>query len=157
MTEISHEGGCGCGAVRYRLTDEPIFVNNCHCRLCQRQTGTSSAVNAFIEASQLQHLSGELTEHEFQTGSGGTQTVIRCATCGTPVWSHYSGLDRKAAAVRVGTLDEPSQMRLDAAIYVVDKPAWAGLPDGIPQFDAYYAYADLLPPDRFDRLKALLA
>jgi hypothetical protein len=157
MTEISHEGGCGCGAVRHRLTDEPIFVNNCHCRRCQRQTGTSSAVNAFIETSQLEHLSGELTEHEFQTGSGGTQTVIRCAICGTPVWSHYSGLDRKAVAIRVGTLDEPSHVHPDAAIYVLDKPAWAGLPEGIPQFDAYYAYADLLPPDRFERLKALLA
>ena len=51
----------------------------------------------------------------------------------------------------------PSQMRLDAAIYVVDRPIWAGLPGGIPQFDAYYAYAELLPPDRFDRLKALVA
>ena len=40
MASKTLEGGCGCGAVRYRLTDEPIFVNNCHCRLCQRQTGT---------------------------------------------------------------------------------------------------------------------
>lgn len=157
MTEISLEGGCGCGSVRYRLTDEPIFVNNCHCRLCQRQTGTPSAVNAFIEASKLEHLSGELTEFEFQTGSGGAQTVVRCATCGTPVWSHYSGLGRKAPAVRVGTLDEPSEIRLDAAIYVADKAAWAALPDGVPQFDAYYGYADLLPPDRVDRFRALFA
>lgn len=156
MTNKSLDGGCGCGAVRYRLTDDPIFVNNCHCRLCQRQTGTASAVNAFIESSKLQHLSGELCEHEFETGSGGKQIVVRCAGCGTPLWSHYSGLDRKAAAIRVGTLDEPSHVRLDAAIYTADRPAWADLPDGVPQFEAYYAYADLLPSDRFDRLKSLL-
>lgn len=157
MTEKSHEGRCGCGAVRYRLTDDPIFVNNCHCRLCQRQTGTASAVNAFIETSQLLHLTGDVTEHELQTGSGGMQTVVRCAKCGTPMWSHYSGLARKAAAVRVGTLDEPSRVRPDAVIYAVDKPAWMALPDGIPQFDAYYDYAEVLPPERFNRLKSLMS
>ena len=151
------EGGCGCGAVRYRLKEEPIFVNNCCCRLCQRQTGTGSAVNAFIETRRLEHLSGELTEHDFETGSGGTQTVVRCSKCGTPLWSHYAGLARKAAAVRVGTLDDPSAVRPDAVIYAADKPEWTTLPKSIPQFAAYYDYAELLPPDRFSRLKALLA
>ena len=155
MTSKTLEGGCGCGAVRYRLTDEPIFVNNCHCRLCQRQTGTGSAVNAFIESGKLEQLSGELSEHELATGSGGTQIIVRCATCGTPVWSHYR-LGRKAAAVRVGTLDDPSAVRPDAAIYVADRPAWAPLPEGVPQFETYYNPAELLAPERFARLKALL-
>jgi hypothetical protein len=149
------EGGCGCGAVRYRLKDEPIFVNNCHCRLCQRQTGTGSAVNAFIEMDRLELLSGELSEHEFKTGSGATQIVIRCARCGTPVWSHYR-LGRKAAAVRVGTLDDPSAAKPDAAIYVADRPEWAPLPEGVPQFTEYYDAAELLRPERYARLKALL-
>lgn len=156
MSTRTLDGGCGCGAVRYRLSDEPMFVNNCHCRLCQRQTGTGSAVNAFIETSKLQHLSGALTEHEFTTGSGGTQVVIRCADCGTPLWSHYPGLGRKAAGVRVGTLDDPSELRPDAAIFVVQRPAWAPLPEGIPKFDAYYDYAELLSPERLSRLKQLL-
>ena len=151
------EGGCGCGEVRYRLTDEPIFVNNCHCRLCQRQSGTASAVNAFIETSRLEHLSGELTEYDFETGSGGTQTVVRCATCGTPLWSHYAGLARKAAAVRVGTLDDPSALRPDAVIFTAGKPEWTALPESIPQFAAYYDYSELLGPERLSRLKALLA
>jgi len=155
MTSKTLEGGCGCGAVRYRLNDEPIFVNNCHCRLCQRQTGTGSAVNAFIEMDRLQPLSGELVEHEFETGSGATQTVIRCAKCGTPVWSHYR-LGRKAAAVRVGTLDNPSAIRPDAAIYVADKPDWSPLPEDVPQFDTYYSPQELLSPERFARLKALI-
>jgi hypothetical protein len=156
MTSKTMEGGCGCGAVRYRLDDEPIFVNNCHCRLCQRQTGTGSAVNAFIESDKLEHLSGELSEHELETGSGGTQIVVRCAKCGTPVWSHYPRLGRKGAAVRVGTLDDPSAVRPDAAIFVADKPAWAPLPEGVPQFEVHYNPAELLPPERFARLKALL-
>jgi|SRR6478672_4828682 len=155
MTSQTLEGRCGCGAVRYRLTDEPIFVNNCHCRLCQRQTGTGSAVNAFIEMDRLEHLSGELAEYGFETGSGATQIVVRCANCGTPLWSHYR-LGRKAAAVRVGTLDDPSSVRPDAAVYVTARPAWAPLPDGVPRFEAYYNPAQLLSPERYARLKALL-
>jgi hypothetical protein len=157
MTSKTLEGGCGCGAVRYRLNDEPILVNNCHCRLCQRQTGAGSAVNAFIETDRLEHLSGELSEHEFETGSGGTQVVVRCAKCGTALWSHYPRLGRKGAAVRVGTLDEPSAVRPDAAIYIADRPEWAPLPEGVPHFDPGYKPADLLPPKRYARMKALMS
>lgn len=156
MSDRSLEGGCGCGAVRYRFTGEPIFVNNCHCKQCQQQTGAGSAVNAFIETDRLEHLSGELSEHEFITGSGGIQVVIRCAKCGTPVWSHYPRLGRKAAGIRVGTLDDPSAVHPDAAIFVAERPSWAPLPEGVPVFDTYYSAAELLPAERFERLKALL-
>jgi hypothetical protein len=156
MTSETLEGGCGCGAVRYRLKDEPMYVNNCHCRLCQIQTGTGSAVNAFIETDRLEHLSGELSEHEFVTGSGGIQIVVRCAKCGKPLWSHYPRLGRKTAGIRVGTLDDPSAVRPDAAIFVVSKPEWAPLPEGVPQFEEYYNPAELLPAERFERMKALL-
>lgn len=155
MTSKTLDGGCACGAVRYRLKDEPIFVNNCHCTLCQRQTGAGSAVNAFIEMDRLEHLSGALSEHQLKTGSGATQIIIRCEKCGTPVWSHYR-LGRKAAAVRVGTLDDPSAVRPDAAIFVVDRPSWGPLPDDVPRFETYYNPAELLPPDRFARLQALV-
>ncbi|WP_246352602.1 GFA family protein [Sphingomonas xinjiangensis] len=150
------EGGCGCGAVRYRMQDAPIFVNNCHCSLCQKQTGTGSAVNAFIETDRVEHLSGKLTAHELTTGSGGVQTIMRCALCGTPVWSHYPRLGEAGAAVRVGTLDDPSSVRPDAAIFVAEKPSWVALPKGVPCFEGAYRPADVLPPKRFERLKALL-
>ena len=150
------EGGCACGAVRYRMLDAPIFVNNCHCRLCQRQTGTGSAVNAFIETDRLEQLSGALTAHELPTGSGGVQRIMRCAACGTPVWSHYPRMGDKGAAVRVGTLDDPSAVRPDAAIFVGERPSWAPLPEGVPRFDGIYKPAELLPPERLQRLAALI-
>ena len=53
MGEKRREGGCGCGHVRYRVEGEPIFVNNCHCRLCQQQTGSTSVVNAFFETERV--------------------------------------------------------------------------------------------------------
>lgn len=156
MASRTLKGGCSCGAVRYRLTDDPIVVNNCHCGLCQRQTGTGSAVNAFIETERVEQLSGELSRHEVRTGSGGIQTIVRCASCGTPLWSHYPGLGDRASAVRVGTLDDPSALRPDAAIFVADKAAWSTLPAGVPAFDAFYDPAEVLPPSRFERFKALL-
>jgi len=157
MTSKTLEGGCGCGAVRYRLNDEPYIVHNCHCSLCQRQTGTGSAVNAFIETDRLEHLSGDLSEHKFTTGSGGTQIVVRCANCGTPLWSHYPRLGRRVAGVRVGTLDDPSATPPDVAIFVADKPGWAPLPEGVPRFDAFYNPADVYSEKSMVRLKALLA
>ena len=156
MTSKTLEGGCGCGAVRYRLTDKPYIVHNCHCSRCQRQTGTGSAVNAFIESDRFEHLSGELREDEFETGSGGVQVVVRCAKCATPLWSYYPRLERKVAAVRVGTLDDPSAAPPDVAIFVADKPSWASLPDGVQAFDQFYNPAEVYSPESMARLKALL-
>ena len=150
------EGGCACGAVRYRLLDTPIFVNNCHCRICQRQSGGGSAVNLFIETERLDHLSGELSAHDVLTGSGATQTIMRCVGCGTAVWSHYPRLGRAGAAIRAGTLDDPSAVRPDAAIFVADRPAWAPLPEGVPAFEQGYNQKEVLPPERWQRILAML-
>ncbi len=56
------EGGCTCRAVRYRMTSRPLFVNCCHCRWCQRETGASFALNAMIEADRVVLLSGSLEQ-----------------------------------------------------------------------------------------------
>jgi hypothetical protein len=113
-------------------------------------------VNAFIESSRLEHLSGELKESKLPTGSGGTQTIMRCNQCGTPVWSHYPRLGRAGAAVRVGTLDNPSAISPDAAIYVAERPSWAALPQGVPAFEGPYKPAEVLDSERLARLRALL-
>lgn len=149
-------GGCACGAVRYEIGAEPIFVNNCHCVLCQRQTGSTSVVNAFVETDVLTRLSGETVRHVVKTGSGGDHVIVRCASCGTALWSHYPRLGELGAGVRAGTLDDPGAVRPDAAIFTASRMPWVTLPDGIPHFKATYDPAELLPPERFARLKALV-
>mgnify|MGYP001210674719 CR=1 FL=1 len=157
MSDIVREGGCGCGAVRYRIEGDPIFVNNCHCRLCQHQTGSTSVVNAFIESERITLLQGELRDHAVTSGSGGQQVIRRCTECGTALWSHYPRLGQLGAGLRVGTLDDPDAWRPDAVIYTASKMPWVPLPEGIPAFETTYKPQELLAPDKWERLLALVA
>ena len=156
MTEGIREGGCGCGAARYKFEGEPIYVNNCHCRQCQQQTGSTSVVNAFIESERVTLVSGSLTEHEFKAGSGGSHFICRCSECGCALWSHYPRAGRFGLGLRVGTLDDPSSLTPDAAIFVAERMPWVTLPSDIPRFDAYYDQTVVLPPDRVARIEALI-
>lgn len=151
-----HEGGCACGAVRYRVEGEPIFVNNCHCRLCQRQTGSTSVVNAFYETERLTLLEGELSDHTVTAGSGGPHVIRRCKSCGVAVWSHYPRLGRLGAGVRVGTLDRPGDFRPDAVIFAESAMPWAVFPEDIPVFETVYDQTKVLQPEQVERLMALI-
>ena len=155
MSETQHEGGCACGAVRYRVEGAPIFVNNCHCTLCQRQTGSTSVVNAFYETERFKLLAGELTVNVVPAGSGKPHEIHRCAKCGTAIFSHYPRLGALGLGLRVGTLDDSSAFKPDAAIFVANKMPWVSLPEGVPAFEQTYNPAEILPPERMARLKAL--
>jgi len=154
--QVTREGGCSCGHVRYRVEGGPIFVNNCHCRLCQRQTGSTSVVNAYFESEAVTLLEGELTEHEVAAGSGGPHIICRCSQCGSALWSHYPRLGRLGLGLRAGTMDDPGAFAPDAVIFTESKMPWVALPEGIPAFETVYNPFELLPPERVVRLQAML-
>jgi hypothetical protein len=88
------EGGCACGALRYRLASGPMFVHCCHCRDCQRQTGSAFVLNALIETNRVEKLSGETRAVAAPTDSGRPNHIHRCTSCGTAMWSHYAAFWR---------------------------------------------------------------
>jgi len=148
-------GGCACGTVRYRLRSAPMFVHCCHCRDCQRQTGSAFVINALIETDRVELQSGDPQPFAMPTDSGRPHNIYRCPVCGTAVWSDYG--DRKVLRfVRVGTLDEPSTLRPDVHIYVRAKQPWVALPDGVPAFEAYYDPKKLWPAESIERRRAIL-
>lgn len=132
------EGGCTCGAVRYRLASAPIFVNCCHCRWCQRETGSAFAVNAMIERDRVELLRGDIDTIVVPSESGKGQRIVRCRACRVALWSHYPGGGDAIAFVRVGTLDDPDALPPDAHVYTESKQAWLALPAGAPAFAAFY-------------------
>ena len=75
---VAREGGCSCGAVRYRLTSEPMFVHCCHCLNCQRQTGSAFVINLLLEADRMELFAGEPQPVEVPRDDGSTQTIFRC-------------------------------------------------------------------------------
>ena len=141
--EAFAHGGCACGEIRYRLLEKPIVVQSCHCRWCQRESGSAFAVNALIETERVELTGGTPDSVVRPSESGRGQEVVLCPTCKVVVWSHYGGVGAKASFVRVGTLDNPDKCPPAAHIYTESKQARVRLPDGAEVFEKYYRGADV--------------
>jgi hypothetical protein len=146
------EGGCACGAVRYRLVSEPMFVHCCHCLNCQRQTGSAFVINLLIEGDRLELLAGEPQAVDVPRDDGSMQRIYRCPDCQVAVFSEYGRPEVRF--VRSGTLDDPKGITPDVHIYTRSKVDWLALPDGAPAFDEYYDSKQLWPAASLERLRA---
>lgn len=152
---VSREGGCACGAVRYRLASDPLFVHCCHCLNCQRQTGSAFVVNVLIETERVEILSGDPQPVDVPRDGGKTQRIWRCPTCQVALFSRYTRGGIRF--VRAGTLDDPASVAPDVHIFTRSKLPWVTLPDSVPAFPVYYDVKKLWPAESLERLDALTA
>ena len=155
MPEATYDGGCACGEVRYRMTSGPLFVNCCHCRWCQRETGSAFVLNAMIEADRVELLTGEPEIVHTPSNSGRGQDIARCSTCRVAVWSHYGGAGSKVSFIRVGTLDEPDRLPPNVHIFTDSKQPWVVLPPDMPAVAEYYDRNALWPAESLERIRIL--
>ena len=146
------EGGCSCGAVRYRLLSAPMFVHCCHCRNCQKHTGTAFVINLLIETSRVELLRGELVETEMPLNGGSPNKIFRCSKCLIAVWSEYGRPQFRF--VRAGTLDDPAAVSPDVHIFTRSKLPWVTLPASVPQFEEFYDPKTLWPMETLERSRA---
>ena len=145
------EGGCSCGAVRYRLTTEPLVVHCCHCLNCQRQTGSAFVINLLIEADRVELLAGE------PRPVSAARRRERPADLPLPRvrGRRLQRVRPPGGALRTrGTLDDPSAVAPDVHIYTRSKMPWVTLPPSVPAFDVYYDSKTLWPPEKLERLRA---
>jgi hypothetical protein len=154
--DFSLDGGCTCAAVRYRMTSKPMFVHCCHCRWCQRESGSSFALNALIEADRVILLTGEPEMVDTPSNSGKGQKIFRCPACRVALWSNYAGAGNAIRFVRVGTLDEPDRLPPDIHIYTGSKQPWVLLPPDTPAVEEYYDRSKYWPKESLARRRALI-
>ena len=151
------DGGCSCRDVRYRLASAPMFVHCCHCRWCQRETGSAFALNALIEADRVQLLHGSPEVIDTPSNSGKGQRISRCPRCRIALWSNYAGAGERIRFVRVGTLDDPDRCPPDIHIYTMSRQPWVVLPAGATVVREYYKPAEVWPAASLERRNAVLA
>jgi hypothetical protein len=152
---VIRDGGCSCGAVRYRLTGDPLFVNCCHCLNCQRQTGSAFVINVLIEADRVEIVQGEPQPVDVLSDDGSKQEIVRCPACQIALYSIYGR--PSVYFVRAGTLDEPSSVSPDAHIFTRSKLPWVEIPEAVPSFEIYYDADELWPAASLERRRALAA
>ena len=126
-----HEGGCVCGAVRYRVRGHPVFGAVCHCRYCQRRLGSAFATVAYFDAANVEVVRGDLTEYEHHSDESGRWLRMRfCPRCGTTV-THTTEVRPGMRAIAVGTLDDAEWLRLDRHIWIRSKRPWVSIPPDV--------------------------
>ena len=152
---VPREGGCACGATRYRLTSDPLFTHCCHCLNCQRQTGSAFVINLLIETDCVELLAGAPQPVDVPRDDGSSQRIFRCPTCQVAVFSQYGRPEVRF--VRGGTLDDPSRVTPDVHIFTRSKLGWVTLPDSVPAFEVYYDTKALWPACSLERLAAVPA
>lgn len=150
-------GGCACRAIRYELTESPLIVHACHCRDCQRITGSAFVINIWIEKKFVETGAAVPKSFRLAGGSGKPHDIFFCGTCGTYVWSRYHGAPGDALFIRAGTLDNPDAVKPDVHIFTRSKLPWLVLPGEVPAFKSFYKIEKVWPAESRERLRRMVS
>ena len=131
MPSFPCEGGCACGAIRYRLLEDPISLHVCHCTYCQTITGTAFILSMPTKRRSLEVIRGEQTWTGVEKATG-LEINRSCPRCSTRLWSEAGG-DR--VVLRPGTLDDTRWLTPVAHIWTASKQPWVEIPADVLQYE----------------------
>ena len=126
------KGGCLCGQVRYSANAEPVFVGVCHCKDCQKETGSAFMVAVAIPQAAVS-VQGPAKTYATKADSGKSNVRRLCPNCGSTILSQPEGLPG-VSVIRAGTLDDTSWVKPGMEIYCDSKQSWVQLGGGIASF-----------------------
>jgi len=119
-------GGCQCGALRYRISGDPITVYVCHCHDCQKQSASAFGMSLWADSTKFQLLRGELSFYHTQGDSGAVKNCAYCQHCGTRIY-HTSDQPGAILSVKAGSLDDTSHLRPVAHLWTRRAQPWIGI------------------------------
>jgi hypothetical protein len=128
-----YTGGCACGAIRYNIAAEPLVMNDCQCRQCQRESGTGHASHLTFPRSAVS-VQGDATHWDLVGDTGTVKTRAFCPSCGSPVYMTFRDMP-DYFTVRAGSLDDPSRYRPQLVSWSAAGYAWDHLDPDLPKFD----------------------
>ena len=150
MNNFEHlKGCCACGDVTYKITDNPLFTQACHCKNCKKSTGSSYVIHTMIFEDDL-IIEGNVSSTELPTGSGKGYRAYFCINCGVYLYCKY-GVSAGRIAIRTVTLD--NLITPQAHIFIKDKDPWIEINDKEICFDTMYDRDKTWPEESLKRLE----
>jgi len=127
----THEGGCLCGALRYRVTGKPDIALVCHCKLCQRLSGSAFGISAYFAEQDVEITSGVPNTYEYRSDESNRWIRTEfCPTCGTTVtWTLEAVPGGRGIAG--GTLDDPNWLTITRHYWTRSAQHWMVYPPGV--------------------------
>lgn len=129
----TYTGGCACGAIRYEISGEPMFQNDCQCRDCQSRSGTGHGSYLTFPSKEHVKLMGEAKHWDIVGDSGNVKTHAFCPSCGSPVYLTFAAMP-DLFTVHATSLDDPSRYKPQAVTYNVRGYAWDHLDSALQKF-----------------------
>ena len=124
------EGGCRCGAVRYRAEGGPLWVSHCHCEECRRSSG--APVSTFVGVSDTGFAFVAGTPGSYESSPRVERTF--CGTCGTPL-TYVAAVYPGEVHIMAGTLDQPETLAPERHVFVRERMPWLEMGDDLPRHD----------------------
>lgn len=137
MSEALHDGGCLCGAIRYRARGAPSSVNVCYCTQCQRQTGSPLPSFASYPEARVELLTGRPATYR------SSSVAVRqfCSTCGSSLFWRRDGAQE--VDIFLGTMDRPADLPPpEYQIWTIHRAPW------LPSLKGVAEYAEGKPADQ---------
>lgn len=124
--QVSHSGSCLCGAVKYKATGAVHAIENCHCNMCQKSSGSAFMTWVCMDSGNIQG-TGPIRKYQ------SSQNVVRefCENCGSQLFFNYAN----RPAIRfftLGTLEDLNALKPTSHIWFDRKPSWLCLQDNLP-------------------------
>jgi hypothetical protein len=123
------EGGCLCGAIRYRALGQPYDITHCHCGTCRRASGAPFVTWASVDADKFTFINGKPTS--FASSSNVVRTF--CSQCGTALTYQRAGA-LGAIDITLGSMDDPEALKPEDHTWTERRLSWITLPDGLPTY-----------------------
>lgn len=128
---MTQHGGCLCGQVRYRIEAEPMLTAICHCKHCQKQSGSAFSVNLLVPKDRT-HFEGTLKRYADRGEENRLVTRGFCPECGSAIASELEMMPG-ALAIKAGTLDDPSALTPNLHLWCEHRQPWVSIPDDATQ------------------------
>lgn len=128
-----YTGGCACGEIRYRIHGEPLAMNDCQCRDCQRVSGTGHGSYLTFAGRPQVDLVGHATHWATPGDNGNVKTRGFCPRCGSPVYLTFAAAP-DLFTVHAASLDDPMRYAPRLVTYVASGHPWDAPAPGLPTF-----------------------